>query len=306
MTRNASLAAVTVGTFDGVHRGHRFVVDRLVRFARERGVRSAVVTFEPHPLRIVNPLAAPPLLCVGDEKVRLLEASGADDVVVVPFTREVALLEAERFVDEVLLGRFGMRHLFIGHDHGFGRGRAGDAATLERLGSARGFDVHVVPAVDDRDGRPISSTAIRNAVARGDLARAADGLGRPYWVSGVVGHGEGRGAALGYRTLNLASHPPEKLLPPEGVYAVRVATPGTDYPGMLNLGARPTFGDERRGIEAHIFDACGDWYGESVRVDFIRRLRDVRRFDGPESLVAQLRRDEEAARLIVSRWRAGL
>ncbi len=306
MTRNASLAAVTVGTFDGVHRGHRFVVDRLVRFARERGVRSAVVTFEPHPLRIVNPLAAPPLLCVGDEKVRLLEASGADDVVVVPFTREVALLEAERFVDEVLLGRFGMRHLFIGHDHGFGRGRTGDAATLERLGSARGFDVHVVPAVDDRDGRPISSTAIRNAVAGGDLARAADGLGRPYWVAGVVGHGEGRGAGLGYRTLNLAPPPPEKLLPPEGVYAVRVATPDADYPGMLNLGARPTFGDERLSIEAHLFDACGDWYGESVRVDFLRRIRDVRRFDGPESLVAQLRRDEEAARLIVSRWSAGL
>lgn len=306
MTAEATPTAVTVGTFDGVHRGHRFVVDRLVRFARDNGLRSVVVTFEPHPLRVVNPAAAPQLLTVGDEKVRLLEAAGVNHVTVVPFTSALASLDADHFVDEVLLGRFGMRHLFIGHDHGFGRGRTGDAATLERLGAVRGFAVHVVPAVDGRDGRPISSTVIRRAVAGGDLARAADGLARPYWVGGTVERGAGRGAGLGYRTVNLASPPPAKLLPPDGVYAVRVATPDGRYAGMLNLGGRPTFGDGARVIEAHLFDAAGDWYGHDVRVDFLGRLRDVRKFDGPEALVRQLRRDEEAARVMADRWLAGL
>lgn len=306
MTAELTRTAVTVGTFDGVHRGHRFVLDRLVRFARENGLRSVVVTFEPHPLRVVNPAAAPQLLTVGDEKVRLLAAAGVDHVTVVPFTPALAALDADHFVDEVLLARFGMKHLFIGHDHGFGRGRTGDAATLERLGAVRGFSVHVVPAADGRDGRPISSTVIRRAVAGGDLARAADGLARPYWVGGVVERGAGRGAGLGFRTVNLAAPPPEKLLPPDGVYAVRVTTPDGQHAGMLNLGGRPTFADGTRGIEAHLFDAEADWYGQTVRVDFLTRLRDVRMFDGPEALVRQLRRDEEAARVVAARWPAGL
>lgn len=306
MTPETSPTAITVGTFDGVHRGHRFVVNRLARFARANNLRSVVVTFEPHPLRVLNAAAAPQLLTVGNEKVRLLEAAGADHVVVVPFTPELAAMDADRFVDEVLLGRFGMRHLFVGHDHGFGRGRTGDAATLERLGAARGFSVHVLRAADGRDGRPISSTVIRRAVAGGDLARAADGLARPYWVEGIVEHGAGRGAGLGFRTVNVAAPPPEKLLPPDGVYAVRVTTPDGVFPGMLNLGGRPTFDDGRRVIEAHLFDADGDWYGHEVRVDFLGRLRDIRKFDGPDALVRQLRRDEQAARVVAARWQAGL
>ncbi len=303
---NPRPSVVTVGTFDGVHRGHRLVLDRLVGAARERGLRSVLVTFDPHPLSIVNPAAAPPLLTSGDEKLDVLAPRGLDEIGVVPFTRELAALEADQFVDQVLLGRFGMRELFIGHDHGFGRGRSGDAATLERLGRDRGFGVHVVPAVDAKDGRPVSSTAIRRAIAGGDLARAADGLGRPYSVAGLVEHGEERGRALGFRTINVAPPGPLKLLPPDGVYAVRAETFDGVFGGMLNLGGRPTFDDSRRMLEAHLFDAAGDWYGQRVRIDFISRLRDVVKFDGPEPLIAQLKRDEESARLVLARTRAGL
>jgi riboflavin kinase/FMN adenylyltransferase len=296
---------VTVGTFDGVHRGHRLVIDSVIRAAGQRGLRSVLVTFEPHPLAVVNPGAAPPLLTLPGEKHDALAAFRLDEVAVVPFTRELAAYEAEQFVAEILVARFAMKELFVGHDHGFGRGRSGDAATLERLGRAMGFAVRVVPP-GGRDGRPVSSTAIRRSVAGGDLGRAADGLGRPYSVSGAVEHGASRGAALGYRTLNIALPDRAKLLPPDGVYAVRVRTPEGVYGGMLSQGGRPTFGDDRRLIEAHLFDASGDWYGERVRVDYIHRLRDIVRFDGADALVGQLRRDEEASRMILRAWRAGL
>lgn len=295
-------SAVAVGTFDGLHRGHRFVIDRLLHAARLRRLRSVLVTFDPHPLRIVNPAAAPPLLMTPSEKREALGNAGLDEVAVVPFDAHMASLEAHEFVDQVLLGRFAMHELFVGHDHGFGRGRSGDAATLERLGRDRGFGVHVVRPVTDPHGHPVSSSAIRRALARGDLRAATDGLGRPYAVTGVVEHGDGRGASLGFRTINLSSPSAEKLLPADGVYAVRVAIGSDRMAGMLNLGGRPTFGDNRRVIEAHVFDAVGDWYGHTVRVDFLARIRDARRFPGPDELMAQLRQDEQMARLLVARW----
>ena len=299
---------VTVGTFDGVHRGHRLVLDRLAVAARDRDLRAILVTFDPHPLAVVNPSAAPLLLSVGDERMEALASTGLDEVAVVPFTKTLAAYEAEQFVDLVLLKRFGMRDLFIGHDHGFGRGRSGDVGVLERLGQSRGFAVHVVPPVEGRDGKPVSSTAIRRAVAGGDLSRAADGLGRPYSLAGTVQHGDSRGATLGFRTVNLGEPDPAKLLPPDGVYAVSAQTSSGRFGGMMNLGGRPTFGDDRRTIEANLFDVAAgvDLYGSRIRLDFIGRIRDVRRFSGPDELVRQLRRDEESARTIVSRRRAGV
>jgi riboflavin kinase/FMN adenylyltransferase len=287
---------LTVGTFDGVHRGHQDVLARLSARARERGLRSLLVTFDPHPLEVVNPDAAPPLLTPGREKLAALAESGVDYVAVVPFTRALANYEASEFVDLVLRERLRMRELFIGHDHGFGRERAGDVQVLQALGAERGFAVDVVEPVSATDGHPVSSTAIRRAVAGGDLQRAALGLGRPYTATGSVVHGEKRGRLLGFPTLNVALPSPRKLLPPEGVYAVRVYTPIGAHGGMLNLGPRPTFGDATRSLEAHLFDVEGDWYGQTVQVEFAARLRDTRRFEGVEALTAQLMRDAQHAR----------
>jgi len=287
---------VTVGTFDGVHRGHQDVLDRLAQRASALGTRSVLVTFEPHPLEVVNPSAAPPLLTVGDEKLEVLAESGIDYVAIIPFTRALAGFDAERFVDEALVARYRVRHLLMGHDHGFGRNRAGDESVLRALGEARGFTVEVVEPVVGAHGQPVSSTAIRRAVAGGDLDRAREGLGRPYAVGGRVVRGEQRGRLLGFPTINVPLPSARKLLPPQGVYAVRVQTPRGPFGGMLNLGPRPTFGEAEATLETHLFDAQGDFYGMRVRLDFLRRLRDTRRFESPEALADQLARDERAAR----------
>jgi riboflavin kinase / FMN adenylyltransferase len=289
-------AAVTVGTFDGVHRGHLDLISRLVASATERGLHSVAITFEPHPLDVVNPAAAPPLLTVGEEKLDVLTATGLDHVVVLPFTHALAALSATEFVDQVLRDRFRMRHLLIGYDHGFGRERAGNASVLQSLGATRGFSVGVVDAVAAADGRWVSSTAIRRAVAGGDLPRAAELLGRPYSVSGAVVAGAARGRELGYPTINLSQPSPRKLLPPDGVYAVEVQTPQGLFGGMMNLGPRPTFGEHDRSIEVYLFDVSGDFYGQPVRVDVLKRLRDTRAFPSPQALIQQITRDEQDAR----------
>lgn len=287
---------VTVGTFDGVHRGHALVLARTAENARRAGLPGIAVTFDPHPLDVVNPSAAPPLLTLWDEKLEALAQTAIDSVAVVPFTRELAALTPEEFVERVLIGRFGMRELLIGHDHGFGRGRAGDAESLRMIGHRLGFPVEVMDAVLGTDGSPISSSGIRRAIAHGDLARASDGLGRRYAFSGRVTSGEGRGRLFGFPTLNLELASRRKLLPPFGVYAVFVQSRDGAFGGMMNLGPRPTFGDERVVLEVHVFDATGDWYGRTVRVEFVSRLRDVVRFEGAAELVAQLQRDAADAR----------
>src|SRR5689334_12913524 len=290
---------VTVGTFDGVHRGHRDVLDRLAAKASTLGLRSVMVTFEPHPLEVVNPAAAPQLLTVGEEKREVLAESGIDYLAVVPFTPTLARYAAEEFVTRVLRDRFSMEYLLMGYDHGFGRNREGDVEVLQALGARHGFRVEVVPPVSIGDGRPISSTSIRRAIAGGDLERAAYALGRPYSLGGRVVPGAARGRGLGFPTINIAPPNPRKLLPPQGVYAVRVQTPGGPHGGMLNLGPRPTFGEQAVGIEAHLFDASGDWYGAWVRIDFIARLRDTQKFADAAALIEQLRRDEDDARRVL-------
>lgn len=287
---------LTVGTFDGVHAGHRLVLERLAERSAATGLKSVLVTFEPHPLEVVNPAAAPPLLTVGDEKLEVLAESELDYLAVVPFTPALAQYDATTFVNAVLRERFGMRELLIGYDHGFGRGRSGDATVLRALGAEQGFRVEVVPPVVGPDGRPVSSTSIRRAIAGGDLDRAAGGLGRPYSISGVVVEGAARGRSLGFRTINVSMPPARKLLPPDGVYAVRVCTPMGTFGGMMNLGGRPTFDDAARTLEAHLFGARAELYGRRVRIDLIQRLRETRKFVSVAALVEQLQRDELAAR----------
>lgn len=287
---------ITVGTFDGVHRGHRDVIDRLVRRGRSLGIPSALVTFEPHPLDVVNPAAAPLLLTCHDEKLEVLAETGLDYMAVVPFTGRLAAFSAEDFVELVLRRSFRMRELLIGYDHGFGRQRAGNVDVLRTLGERDGFRVEVVDPVSAPDGHSVSSTSIRRAIAGGDLDRAAASLGRLYSMSGRVIAGSRRGRTIGFPTLNLGPPPARKLLPPEGVYAVRVQTPDGAAGGMMNLGPRPTFGDPATSVEAHLFDTDGDFYGAHVRIDFVARLRETRKFASAEQLTAQLRHDERAAR----------
>lgn len=288
-------AVVTVGTFDGVHLGHRDLLERVVVRAAERQLPSLLVTFDPHPLEIVNPPAAPPLLTTTEEKLQAVADTGVDYAVVLPFTSRLAELDAAGFVDRVLLERCRMRELLIGYDHGFGRGREGDVELLRRLGENRGFRVDVVEAVS-LDGHPVSSSSVRRAVSYGDLERAARLLGRRYALAGRVVRGESRGRALGFPTLNISIRSARKLLPPAGVYAVVARSRRGSFGGMMNLGSRPTFGDATFSPEVHLFEANGDWYGEHVRVELVRRLRETVRFESVEALVSQLHRDEAAAR----------
>lgn len=287
---------VTVGTFDGVHRGHRDVVERLVARSHTLKIPSVLVTFEPHPLEIVNPAAAPLLLTTYYEKIEVLAETGLDYVAVLPFTPELAKCAAEDFVELVLRRRFRLRELLIGYDHGFGRQRAGNVDVLRMLGERDGFRVEVVDPVATPDGHSVSSTSIRRAIAGGDLERASTGLGRLYSVSGRVVEGSQRGRTIGFPTLNLGPPPPRKLLPPEGVYAVRVQTPVGPLGGMMNLGPRPTFGDSATSLEAHLFDTTRDFYAADIRIDFVARLRETRKFASAEQLRKQLRHDEREAR----------
>ena len=286
---------VTVGTFDGVHRGHLDVIDRLVTRARSVGLPSLVVSFDPHPLEIVNPAAAPQLLTTTEEKLEVLAETGIDYFALLPFTHALASLPAEDFVDRILRSRFRMARLLIGYDHGFGHRRSGNVAVLRELGAARGFDVEVVDAVSLGDGQHVSSTTIRRAIAGGDLARAREGLGRPYSVSGTVVAGNSRGRQLGFATINISPPSARKLLPPEGVYAVMVQTPLGRFGGMMNLGPRPTFGDPAVSLEAHLFKVDADFYGARVRVDFVSFLRETKRFADASELVEQLGKDREQA-----------
>ena len=294
-------AVVTVGTFDGLHRGHQTVLAEVVRRAQApgKGLTSLLVTFDPHPLEVLNPAACPKLLTLPDEKHELLAGTGLDRVVVLPFTREVAQQSPEEFIRQ-LRAEHALTELVLGYDHAFGRGRSGDEALVRRLGAAEGFDVAVVDAVRE-DGQPISSTLIRAAVAHGDLAGAARWLGRPYGLLGRVVPGAGRGRTIGVPTLNLAPPDARKLLPPDGVYAVWVWWRGTRYGGMMNQGPRPTFAEQGRTLEAHLFDFESELYGETVRVEWVQRLRDVQAFPSRDALVAQLERDRQAARASLNR-----
>ena len=289
-------SVVTTGTFDGVHLGHRAIVRYLVRRAREVGGVPTVVTFDPHPREVL--LGQPiPLLTTLGERADLLEALGVERFVVVPFSRDLSLLEPEDYVGDVLAGRVGMREIVVGYDHRFGRRARGDRALLEALGPDLGFTVDVIPEQVEGD-TTVSSTEIRRLLAdEGDAARAALLLGRPYRIAGTVVRGDGRGRTIGYPTANVRPDSARKLVPRVGVYAVRAVLPdGQTAGGMMNVGRRPTFeADGAVSVEVHLFSVEADLYGRTLAVDVVARLRDERRFDGADGLVAQLGRDRAAA-----------
>jgi len=281
---------VTVGTFDGVHLGHQAILRDVRRRARARNGRAVLLTFDPHPLSVVRPEAAPPLLTLPDEKKEILAQLDLDYVAFVSFTLEFSRYSPERFVADIVVPHFRPAEIVIGYDHGFGRGRAGDVSVLERLGGIHGFEVSVVGGIE-ADGSAVSSTRVRRAVSAGDMEGATAGLGRPYSFRGIVIRGLGRGRTLGFPTANLTPPPPDKLLPAEGIYAVRATLGSEQVDGLLHLGPRPTFVGSPPAIEVFFIDFERDIYGEQVVVDVLHRLREVRSFYSGDDLAAQMRRD---------------
>lgn len=288
-------SVITVGSFDGLHRGHQAVIGEVLERATRTGLQAGLVTFEPHPAAVLALGSAPQRLSLGVERLELLAELGLDRAHILRFDVALAALSAEQFVTTVLLEQCGMRELVIGADHGFGQGRAADRQTLPALGRKLGFGVSIVPPVPDAAGQVISSSGIRLALGAGQLAQAAKWLGRPYRMSGRVVPGAGRGRVIRMPTINLDGPPAEKLLPPDGVYAVRVEWGGGTAGGMMNQGSRPTVGDARRTMEAHLFGLDQDLYGRMVRIEWVHRLRDIQKFASLDALRGQLALDREQA-----------
>ena len=299
--RRDSSSVVTVGTFDGVHVGHQAILRYLVGRAEERGGRSVVMSFDPHPREIITgePM---PLLTTTEERADAVEAMGIDRFVMVPFTRAFSLLRAEEFVEDVLIDRIGLREIVIGYDHAFGHDRRGNAELLKVMGGRLGFTVDVIPpqVVEEH---VVSSTEIRRQLQEhGDVEAAADMLGRPYSLSGTVVRGDGRGRTIGFPTANIHVGHARKVVPAQGVYAVRVErirTGAAEMPGMMNMGVRPTFGGGERTVEVHLLDFEDDVYGEDLRIEFVARMRDELRFGSREELIEQLSQDRSRCKQLL-------
>jgi riboflavin kinase/FMN adenylyltransferase len=289
--------AVSVGNFDGVHRGHAALVAELRRQADAAGGPAVALTFEPHPLDLLRPELAVPPLSTLDDRCRWLAEGGADRVAVLHTTPTLLALSAADFFKEVLQQRFEVRALVEGTNFGFGRRRQGNVGTLAQLCGSAGVALTVVPPVVVEGGE-VSSSRVRAALLAGAVEEGAVLLGRPYRLHGTVGGGAGRGRVLNFPTANLENL--GSLVPGDGVYAVRVEAGGTSWAGAANVGPNPTFGEHARKVEVHLIDFAGDLYGQPLVVDFICRLRDTRRFGGPAELMAQLGRDVEQARQAIS------
>lgn len=294
-------AVVTIGAYDGVHLGHRAVIEEMRRLASERGCETAVVTFDRHPATVVRPESAPKLLTDLEQKLELLEATGIDYTVVIHFDLERSQESAEDFVHEVLAGCLNARAVVVGHDFHFGRGRAGNVSLLATMGGELGFDVLGLRLTEGQ-GEAISSTRIRALIGAGEVAAAAALLGRPHQVRGTVRSGDKRGRELGFPTANVHV-PPDILLPGDGIYAGWYVRPdGARHATAISLGRRPTFYDDQQEalLEAYLLDFEGDLYGEAARVEFVSHLRDELRFDSVDALVEQMQVDVADARSALS------
>lgn len=284
-----------VGNFDGVHRGHAALL-AAARDLAGPNLPIIPVTFDPHPLVLLDPDRYMPALTTVPERARLLHGVGADHVVVLQTCPELLALPPEAFFDAVVRRALGAEGVAEGFNFRFGRARAGSNETLAELCRQAGMRFREVPAFA-WGGRPVSSSQVRDALAAGDVATASELLNRPYRVSGVVGTGARRGRTIGFPTANLEQV--ETLLPATGVYAVRAMTPDGLFAGAANVGPNPTFGEEARKVEVHLLDFAGDLYGRPLAVDFVARLRDTRKFSGVEELVGQMRRDVAEARRLL-------
>ncbi len=295
-------AAYAIGNFDGLHLGHQAVIRRTIALAQERGAPSALLTFEPHP---ADHFAERPVafsLTPPEMKAALCAELGLSGLVFLSFNAGLAAMSAEEFVRTVLVERLGVDAVVVGWDFHFGKARSGTPAFLVEAGGRLGFAVDVVAKVEDGFGesaRLVSSTAIRRALEHGDLATAARGLGRPYAVSGRVIPGQRLGRSLGVPTANIALAPTNRLA--HGVYAVRALVEGASYPAVASFGVRPTVDNGPPLLEVHLLDFDGDLYGRDMTVEFVERIREERKFDSLDALVAEMERDKQRARAILAR-----
>ncbi len=292
--------AVSIGNFDGVHRGHAALLAELRHRADALGGPAVALTFDPHPIELLRPESAPPRLTTTEDRSQLLLKLGADCVLVLRATQELLAFRAKDFFAEMVQQRLQAQALVEGTNFGFGRGREGDVGTLAELCETAGIGLTVVPPLL-LDGNEVSSSRVRAALATGNVGEAASLLGRPYRLSGLVGTGQRRGQKLGFPTANLEQV--RTLIPGDGVYAVRVPHEGKKWPGAANVGPNPTFGENARKVEIHLIGFQGDLYGKPLAVDFLERLRDTLPFKNITELVEQLRRDIDQARRIAGEER---
>lgn len=286
---------VTSGTFDGVHLGHRKILYRLREIAAEIGGETVVITFWPHPRHVLNPDDhSLKLLSTFDEKTRLFAEIGIDHLIRIPFTKEFSKLSSEEFIKNILVEKIHTKKLVIGYDHRFGRNREGSFEHLKAHGPEYGFDVEEIPR-QDVDHNAVSSTKIREALSAGDVNTAGNYLGRPYSIAGTVVEGDQIGRDLGYPTANLYLSESYKLIPADGIYAVRVEIEQEIYNGMMSIGFRPTLNGTSRTLEVNIFDFDSNIYGKSIRIFFIEKIREEVKFDGLEALKSQMTRDKRDA-----------
>lgn len=288
-------SVVTIGNFDGVHRGHRVLLRRVVDTAQARDLRAVAVTFDPHPAAILRPGTQPPRLQTVDDRLAALGDAGIDLVVVLAFTPQLAASSPERFVQQVLAGPLEARRVVVGTNFRFGHRAAGDVVTLVECGARRGVEVEAVTLLD-LDGQPLSSSLVRRHLSDGNVEAAARALGRPYALRGQVVAGEGRGRTIGVPTANL-DVAPDMALPADGVYAGHAKSGDLVWPAVTNVGVRPTFGGTTRTIEVHLLDADVDLYGSTLQVAFAHRIRGEQRFSSAEELVARIAQDVIEARV---------
>lgn len=288
---------VTIGNFDGVHRGHQVILDQVVDDAKHRGVDAVVLTFDPHPVAVIRPDAAPIRLMTLADRLRHLGQCGVSATVVQRFNQQFAAITAEDFVSRFLVGRLDAQKLIVGHDLNYGHRRAGSVETLVDAGSRFGFAVEVIRPVQ-AEGILVHSSVVRETVMRGDMRLACGLLGRPHLVRGRVVQGAQRGKTLGFATANI--RPRTEMVPPEGVYATRLEMRGRRYDGVTSIGRNETFGGRDVVIECHLFDDLDDFYGEPVALAFYDLIRGQRKFSGPEELVAQINADVDAAQRVLA------
>jgi len=292
--------AVTVGTFDGLHKGHLRILEELIDVARSQNLRSLVATFEPHPRQVLQPGNKLKILTTKEKKVSLLAELGLDYVVMLSFDRAFSRVSPERFVKDYLLRRYHMRSLVIGYDHTFGENRSGGEKTLSELSAVYEFSLIKVPPVII-EGQPVSSSRIRTALDNGDMLLAANLLGRYYSFIGKVVPGSGRGKKLGHPTANLQPLSKHKQLFPEGIYAAVVDLDGSLRRGVLHHGPRPTFDEPEPTLELNLFDFSGELYGRLLEVSILQRIRPILRFESAEELVRQMERDDQMVKEVFER-----